>query len=135
MGDKYTGQDLIVSWIYSGGTVTLNTDYRTLSYSPNAEQIDATAGGDAVKNWIAGFVDGDISYSGLMSSGGTAVTNALAENTRGTLIVQPEGTAAGKQKITLPALSMGVRYEWPYNDVVAISVDFKQIGARVDGVN
>lgn len=130
----YVGSALYVSWIHSGGTVALSGDFRQLNYSPSIEMIEETAGSDANKLYLAGVKDGQVSYSAIMQSKGTALTNALAEGTSGTLIWGPEGTVATNQKITVPAISMGVNYSQPYNDVVELSVTFQQNGARTEGV-
>lgn len=131
---SYGGTALSISWVYSGGTVSLNTDYRTVSYAPSVDLVEETAGSDVNKLYIAFQKDGKVSYSGLMQAGGTAITNGLAEGTPGTLIIGPEGTATGKQKISMPAISLGANYQWPFNGMVEISCEFQQNGQRTDGV-
>lgn len=129
----YVGKDLYASWIHTGGTVVLSGDFRQLNYNPSIDLVEETAGSDANKLYLSGVKDGQISYTAVMQSGGTVLTSALAEGTSGTLIWGPEGTVATKQKITVPAIAMGVNYSQPYSDVVEISVTFQQNGARVDG--
>lgn len=130
---SYHGKDLSISWVYSGGTVALNTDYRSVDYTPSVELYDQTAGADTNKTYISGTKDGVANFMGLDQAGGTALITALSEGNGGTLIVAPEGTAVGKQKITLPAISQGVKRTWPYNNLCEISCAFQQNGARVDG--
>jgi hypothetical protein len=131
----YRGSSLNISWVTSAGTVDLSGDFRTVSYNPSIDLVDQTAGSDSQKTYIAGLKDGQISFSAVMQAGGTLLTNSLVEGTGGTLFVSPEGTASTKQKITLPAIAMGARYNIPYADIVEVSCDFQQNGARVDGVN
>lgn len=130
----YSGSSLYMQWASSAGTVTPNTDYRTLTYTPSIEFYDETAGADPSIQRIAGMKDGQIKLNFLMQAGGTAMTNALIEGASGTLIVAPEGTATGKQKITLPAISMGAAYAWAYNALTEVNCDLQQNGARVDGI-
>ena len=130
----YVGSALYVSWVHAAGTVVLSGDYRQLNYSPSIDLVEETAGSDANKLYLAAQKDGQLSFTAIMQSKGTALTSALAEGTSGTLIWGPEGTVAANQKITVPAISMGVNYSWPYNDVCEISVTFQQNGARVEGV-
>jgi hypothetical protein len=130
----YAGSSLYVEWINSSGTTALTGDFRQFSITPSVDLYDQTAGSDAYKTRIVGVKDGAMSFSAVMQAGGTALTNVLASGTEGTLIVAPEGTATGKQKITLPAISMGVKYTIPYNNVVDLAVDFTQNGTRSDTV-
>ena len=129
----YSGKNLYINWIYSGGTVTISGDYRTLDYTPSIDLYDQTAGSDEAKTYITGVKSGQAKLVALMQAGGTAVSNALAEGNEGTLIVGPEGTATGKQKLTIPAIAMGAKVRIPYNNNVELSCDFTQNGARVDG--
>ena len=130
----YAGSALYVSWVYSGGTVILNGDFKKFDYTPAVDLYDQTAGADVNKTRIVGVKDGQANFSGIMQANGTALTNALMEGTEGTLIVGPEGTASTKQKMTIPAIAMGAKYDIPYNNVVEISCNFVQNGARTDGV-
>ncbi len=129
----YSGKSLTISWAYSGGTVALEGDYRSLDYSPSIDLYDQTAGSDTNKTYVTGTKDGQLSYSAMMQASGTALSTALAEGNSGTLIVGPEGTAVGKQKLTIPAISMGAKFNWPYDNLVEISTTFQQNGVRVDG--
>jgi hypothetical protein len=128
----YSGSALVVQWVYSGGTVALNGDFRTFSYSPSVELIDQTAGSDAYRTRLTSIKDGNASINAIMQASGTAISNALSEGTEGTLNVGPEGTVAGKQKMIIPAIAMGASFSISYNDVVELSCDFTQNGARTD---
>jgi hypothetical protein len=130
----YSGKDLYVQWITSAGTAVLSSDFRQGSYKPSVNLIDKTAGADAAKTYFVDRKDGTYSLQFLDQTGGTVITNALVEGTEGTLIWGPEGTVAGKPKRTMPAISLGAQCNYPYNDLVEISVDFQQNGARVENV-
>ena len=131
----YAGSALALSWVHAGGTVALAGDFRTCTYEPSIDLYDQTAGSDANKSYIGGVKDGRVSVSLVMQADGTALTNALKEGTEGTLHIMPQGTATGDQKMSIPAIALGARFNMPYNDIVEIQVDFQQNGLRVDGVN
>lgn len=130
----YSGSALHVQWVHSGGTVSLQGDFRSFAYNPSIELIDYTAGADKARLRLTGVKDGNASYSAVFQSDGTALSNALAEGTGGTLHIGPEGTAAGKQKLTLPAIAMGANFSIPYNDIVELTCDFTQNGERTDTI-
>jgi len=127
---KITGKNLVATWAYSGGTVDLNTDFRTLSINPNIDLAETTAGADTDKTYIATIKDATIEWSGLYQSKGTALMNALEAGTGGTLIIYPEGTASGYPKETYPAIAMGAKINVPYADVVEISCTFQKNGPK-----
>ena len=130
---EYTGKDLFLSWTSTSGTVTPAADYRSVTYTPSIDLIDTTAGSDAAKTYITGYKDAQLSISLLMQTDGTATTNAFIEGAVGTLIVAPEGTATGNEKLTIPAISLGVKRNYPYNNLVELTIDLQQYGVRVDG--
>lgn len=135
----FSGSALDIKWLYGAGTTLLNTDFRTFNYNPSGDLIDQSAGSDANKTYIGGLKDGRAAFSGLLQgaavAGGTVMAATLAELNSGTLIWSPEGTAAGKSKYTMPAISLGAAFTYPYNDVVTVACDFQQNGARTEGTN
>ena len=133
---EITGKDLIVKWATAaGGTIDLSGDYRTLSYKPSIGMANATAGSDAFESYIATVKDTQVSLTAVYQSAGTATEDALLEGTFGTLTIQPEGTATGKRKYTIPAFALGANFDWKYNDTVELKVEFQGSGTRTIGVN
>jgi hypothetical protein len=128
------GANMYISWASNAGPVTLQGDYKTFTYTPSIDLYDQSGGGDTNKSYVNGIKDGQAAIMVLMQTGGTATTNALVEGASGTLTVGPEGTAATKQKIVLPAISQGAGYNWPYDNLVEVSCNFQQNGTRTDGV-
>lgn len=121
---EFSGSAVVASWVYAGGTATLNTDYRSFSITPSMDFVETTAGADARKKRLATVADVSVSFAGLAQTGGTALEDALAEGTPGTLTIQPEGTAAGKRKYTIGAFSQGAKFNLQYAGVVEITCDF-----------
>ncbi len=129
----YAGSSLYTQWIHPGGTTVLSGDFRTFTLTPTINLYDETAGADSHAQYIPGLKNATCSFSCVQQASGTALYTACTEGTQGTLIVGPEGTATGKQKITIPAISMGVTWNQPYNELVTIDIPFQESGARLDG--
>lgn len=136
---SYLGSAAVIQWITSAGTTLMNADYRTFNYAPSIDFLDETAGADTAVQRIPYMKDGQATYTGLLQSGtgtgGWSMGSAVVEGQLGTLKYHPEGTAAGKPVITIPAYSQGASYNWAYNTLTEISVSWQQNGARTDGTN
>ena len=135
MAEFIAGQTMVLNWIYSGGTISLAGDYRTCSWTPSVNLVDSSAGSDAYVGRLPALKDATASITLVAQTAGTAINAALAPGVGGTLIIQPEGTAANKRKITFPCYADGASYEHPYADIVAISCGFTGNGTHTDGVN
>jgi hypothetical protein len=107
-----------MAWVYSGGTIVLSGDFRTVNVSRSLDIIDATAGADTYREKLPSFGDTEVTFSSVMQEGATALVSALAQKTYGTILIGPEGTATGKPKFAVAAYSVGPTYNIPYNDVV-----------------
>jgi hypothetical protein len=133
----YNGKALVCSWVHSAGTVVMEGKYRNADYKPAVDLLDQSGGADTNKSYIADLKDGTWSVSGLLMSGtgvgGTLMTTPMVEGAVGTLIVGPEGTAAGKFKITTPCVSLGVATKLVYNALTEYAAEFQQNGTRVEG--
>lgn len=128
MATEFSGSAAVLSWIWSGGTVTLQGDYRKISVKPTVDIIDGTAGSDARKMKYPDRGDVTIDIELVAQTGGTAVLAALAAGVQGTLIVGPEGTATNKPKTTVSAISGGANQELVYNDISILTCSFNGDG-------
>lgn len=127
----FSGTSLYLAWVYSGGTITLQGDYRSFNYAPAQTFIDATAGADSFREFLSGVGEpGDCSWSSVMQQSGTALITALARATSGTLLVGVEGTSTNKPKIIIPAISKGPNFNAKYNDIVEFSCSWQQTAAE-----
>ena len=124
MGELIAGQTMIMTWAYSGGTISLNADYRTFGWSTTANMEDISAGADTQVGRMPTLIDAHADVTLVQQTAGTALIAALAATTAGTLTVQPEGTAAGKRTITLPCYCDGAQYDIPYANVAVITCGF-----------
>jgi len=127
--NNITGKDAYISWVWTGGTLNLAADYRTLALNESVDTAETTAGADTHKTYLATIKSATIDYSGLFPTGGTVLYAALAAGMSGTLTVAPEGTASGKVSHAYPAISLGATYDTPYADVVTVNCTFQSNGA------
>jgi hypothetical protein len=132
----FTGKDLVVKWIYTSGTLVMNTDYQDFLYTPTVDFLESTAGADISKTRLPTEKDGTASFKGLIQAGDLpAWGTALALGMAGTILYYPEGTAAGKYAGTVPALSQGLAHHFVYNALVEANVSWLQNGDESHGVN
>jgi len=132
---NYSGSAANTDWIYSGGTVALDGDFRNFSYNTGIEIINTTAGADADATHIVGVKSGQFAAELVQQVGGTAIDTALQVGTQGTLEYSPEGTAVGKRKFTIPATVTSFALSQPYNDIVSVSAGFERNGSHTLGTN
>ena len=59
----------------------------------------------------------------------------LAEGNVGTIWIQPAGTSSPNPKLTVPAISQGVAYSFPYDNVVEVTVNWQQNGTRTEAAS
>lgn len=135
MAEFIAGPTMVLTWAYSGGTISLAGDYRTCSWNPSVAYVDSSAGSDTHVGRLTALKDATAAITLVAQTAGTQINAALAPGVAGTLTIQPEGTATNKRKITFPCYSDGAAYEYPYNDIVAISCGFTGNGTHTDGVN
>lgn len=138
---EYTGKDMVISWAYgtAPGTITLQADYRTFSWAPTQEKFNVRTGAEQAETYITGATDFTASYDGLHQAG-TAGTEiyalALAMGTKGTLTVQPQGTAGSLPKIVLPCFVDGPSLpSFAYNDLVHVTATWQGNGTFTVGNN
>ena len=137
--NSYSGSALVVTWFQGSGTNIISGDQTTFDYTATIDLIDQTSGADSNKKYLNGVKDGNASMSSLFQSGtnlrGTASWATLTEGNYGTLQWQPEGTAVGKAKYSMPARSQGVNISYPYAGVVTAACSWQQDGTRTEGTN
>jgi hypothetical protein len=132
MADKeFVGNALYATWVYTSGTIVLNTESRNFSYVENVETIDATAGADLSRRKLASFKNATAAMTMTAQSDGTVLLSALVAGTRGSLIFGEAGTATGSPKTTLPCMSLGITRTVPFADVVTYDISWESTGDPV----
>ncbi len=139
MAEFISGPTLVLTWTTSSGTTSLAGDARTISWNPSIAYVDASAGSDTQVGRLTALKDASAAVTLVAQTGGTSLIAQLQPGQAGTLVVQPEGTATNKRKITFPAYSDGGQSEFPYNELCMISCGFTGGGSVLanytDGVN
>lgn len=138
MAELITGPTMVMTWTYSGGTIALAGDYRTCEWNPSIAYEEVTAGSDTHVGRLTTLKDATAAVTLVTQTGGTAIVAAFQPGQAGTLVIQPEGTAASKRKITLPSYSDGISTSMPYANVCVHTLGFtgsSTLAAYTDSVN
>jgi hypothetical protein len=132
--NEFAGSAMYLAWIYPGGTVTLQSDFRNFSWQPNLNFIDATAGADTYERLLPSYGTGaDIPLEMLAQTDGTVLATALARQTKGTLLYGPAGTGNARIAYRIPAYSQGPQWVQPFADVVQMNCNFRQYAVETKG--
>ena len=128
MAEVISGPSMVLTWTAvvgtTLGTINLAGDFRTCTFTPSIAYVDASAGADTWTSRMTGIKDATMSIELVAQAGGTAIYQALQPGQMGTLVVQPEGTASGKRKITFPGYCDGAVTTHPYNDIIVMTCGF-----------
>ena len=139
MAEFLAGPTMVLTWTSSVGTISLAGDYRTCTWTSSIALEDVSAGSDTQIGRLTALKDATASVEIVNQTGGTAIQAALQPGIAGTLVIQPEGTATNKRKITFPAYCDGGVPAFPYANVSVTTVTFTGAGAVLanwtDGVN
>lgn len=127
---EYTGTALYMTF----GATVLSSDYRNLDASEEVGLVDASAGSDTNRTYLATLKDGKATIELVAQTGGTVLWDALKPGTSDTLTWAPEGTATGKQKHAVPAIIQSRKRTYPYDDIVVMTFDLQMNGAVVDSI-
>lgn len=132
---RFTGHDLAVCWAYTGGSVFLEDDYRTLNVNEDVNDANSTAGNDTYAGHLPTYTDATIAFEMLGTTGsGTAHWTKLAPRTEGTLHWWPEGTASTKPYHYAACYIASRERAYPYADVVTVNLGFQPNGVITDSV-
>ena len=136
---RYRGNNVKVTWIWAGGTLDMSGESRGVTVSSNIDTIDATAGHDKARQYIAGPVTWEVLWSGVAQNNsgapqGTLYAQALQPAQRGTLIVSPYGTATGYLVYVGEGISNGLVTTLPYSDVTSLTAKWTVSSASGSGM-
>lgn len=129
MAELISGPTMVLTWTYSGGTISLAGDYRTCEWNPSITYEDVTAGSDTQIGRLTTLKDATANVTLVAQAGGTALVAGFSPGQAGTLVIQPEGTAASKRKITFPSYCDGIQTSFPYANVAVYTLGFTAAGA------
>jgi hypothetical protein len=117
IANRYRGKDLVIQWIYPGGTIILTND--------------ASASNTLDKEYINGLKDATakLDLFDITTAAGTVLAAALVEGTAGTLIYGPQGTATGKPKAGFAAITKSLKHSMDIGNPVSLASEFQKTGA------
>jgi len=122
---RYVGKDLVVHFIYSGGTVTLSGDQTAMNVNMVTGSADVSAGNDVYRQRIPTLTDNNADMTSFsIGANGTATWGVLSNGTQGTLVYYPQGTASGLPKGGFPAFIANKNHAYPFEGGVTLNVTF-----------
>jgi hypothetical protein len=126
---EYKGGSCITQWVWSGGTLNMSGDTRSLSIESSLAVLDATEAQHSQRGYLAGQTEWTINWSGVAQNNasnpaGTLYAQALAMGQPGKLLISPFGTALGMAFYSGDGFSAGVTMTEPYADVVSVSASW-----------
>jgi len=119
---RYSGKNM-----YLGLAGTQIQALRSVNWSAQADEIDASAVGDSYKQYLAGLTEATMDVECLDDDAASPVNHqALEPSVTGSLVFGPAGTAAGKLKVTIgTAVVLQRQRQTPYSDVAVISANIR----------
>jgi hypothetical protein len=129
MAEFLAGPTMVLNWVLSASTTTLAADFRTCTWSPSIAYEDVSAGADTQIGRLTALKDATAAIELVLQTSGTAIAARLQPGQAGTLIIQPEGTAANLRKITFPCYCDGAQLSWPYANVAMLTCGFTGAGS------
>lgn len=127
---EFSGEALYLKF----GSTVLSADFRTFNPTESADLLDASAGADVARIYKKRLEDGSASLSMLGQALGTALWDALAPGTEGTLEWGEEGTTAGNPRHYVVALVSSRDKNIPYDGLVEFNAEFQFSGVLTDTV-
>lgn len=118
---EYTGSGLYVKF----GSTVLSSRFKSWEETQEAGLANASAGADTMNTYLSTLDDGSASLELLEAAVGTALFNAVAPRTSGTLEWGPEGTTSGKPKYTVVAIVKSRKRSVVHDDVTKLSIEFQ----------
>jgi hypothetical protein len=130
------GNPQALTFVYSGGTIDLQTQLRNVNLQEETDMVDSTAGTVSYREYIQGLSDATLDveavYNAAATPMGTIDMKAL-RRTSGTVNYGPMGSVTGYHKISRAALVSSLEYDSPYDDIVTVNISFQLSGAPTDG--
>ncbi len=120
---EYRGGSSVAYWLWSGGSLNLSAETRSLSVGPEVETLDVTASQDTDKSYLRSFDSWRVQWSGVAqnSAAGTLYAQALQQGNNGLLYLYPYGIFSRALVYNGSAVCSGVTLTEPYADVTTIS--------------
>jgi hypothetical protein len=128
---RLTGKDLLVT--FAGGTVS--GDFTNFTVSQSADNVDVTAGAEAVHYYIPTRSDFTATLESFFDNATLTVWDTMSPTTAGTLIWAPEGTATGSDKFTCTrVIIIGRDQAHPFDGASTYTINFQGSAAITESI-
>jgi len=135
---EFRGTALVVEVIHSGGTITMQDQYRSIKIPFSRDAVDSSAGTGDPREFLPGLTQFTVSYEGLHNGTatpmGTADIKTLRSITNGTVRISEFGTATGQHRYLAPGFITKVDADVKYDDVATCNWEWQGSGALTEGV-
>ena len=135
VANRYTGKNMYITY----NSTVLSADYQTLTVKREHGKAEKTAGADAHASYIPTYADTSIELE-VLRKGGSAgsaewgvLIGAYGTSTDGTLLWAPEGTASGNYNTSATGFIESLETEYPFDDVVKLTITFQCNAAPTEG--
>ncbi len=135
VANRYTGKNMYITY----NSTVLSADYQTLTVKREHGKAEKTAGADTHASYIPTYADTSIELE-VLRKGGTAgsaewgvLTGAIGTSTDGTLLWASEGTATGSFYNSGTGFIESLETEYPFDDVVKMTMTFQLNAAPTEG--
>ena len=130
------GGSALIRWMHPYGTQVLSSDFRKFDQDETVGLVDLSAGNDTSRTYAITLKDGKATgeFVFQQDAAGTTLWGAVDKGASGTLEWSPQGSATGRPKSSVAAIVMSRKKTVPYEEIVAITVDWQFNGAVTDTV-
>lgn len=135
VANRFTGKNMYIAY----NSTVLSADYQTLKVKREHGKAEKTAGADTHASYIPTYADTSIELE-VLKKGGTAgsaewsvLSGAYGTSTDGTLLWAPEGTATNSYYTSAVGFIESLETEFPFDDVVKLTVTFQCNAAPTEG--
>jgi len=134
VNDRFTGEDLVVEFTPSGGTVaTISGDFTNFAMNRTQDTVDVTAGAEAERSFLTTKKSLDWTLSAFLGDDDLAGTN-LVEGLTGLMAVYPKGKVSGEPIRSFTAIITGLNESYPFDGAVEIEVSGVRTGAMINDI-
>lgn len=135
ISDRFTGTDLVVHFLPTGGTVgadeiVLSGSFTSFSFDWNTDTADVTAGNEKTRSFIP-TIEALTWQLSMMDEGAYANYVEVAPRSTGLLTVYPKGTGASKPYFSFNSIIESYNNSYPFDDKVEIEISGMRNGAMV----
>lgn len=129
--DRYTGTNLVIHFIHSGGTANLSGDWRSLSVTRQQNVVNLTAGSDTVEYNKGTYKTVSATLETLfVGTAGASTYGSATLNKEGTLNYYPNGTASGQPMGQFACVVTEASPDFSYDGEVTVSFSFAAQGSE-----